>query len=124
MKFRKRIFVAGPIRNPDNVEFINNLRIGIRTCAELILKGYSPFCPFLDFMFFLQLREGEKLTVEDIHDYTLAFLPGSEIVLVLPTSGPGEGVVPEIREAVRLGIPVFYDKECALGYLQAGSKEA
>ena len=117
-KLRRRIYVAGAIRNPDNVEFLNNLRQGIRVCTELILEGYAPFCPFLDFMYFLQLREDERFTVKDIHEYSLSFLPDSELVLVLPTLGKGEGVVTEVEEAVRLNIPVFYDRDSAVSYLK------
>ena len=117
-KLRRRIYVAGAIRNPDNIEFLNNLRTGMRYCTELILAGYAPFCPFLDFMYFFQLRENERFEVEDIHEYSLSFLPGSDAMIVLPTCGVGEGVAPEIEEAVKLGIPVFYDKTSMITYLE------
>ncbi len=117
-KFRKRIYVAGAIRNPDNLEFLNNVRTGMRYCTELILAGYSPFCPFLDFMYFLQLREGERFEVKDLHEYSLSFLPDSDVMIVLPTCGKGEGVAREIEEAAKLHIPVFYDKVSMITYIK------
>ena len=118
MKKRLKIYIAGPIRNPDNIQFLDNLRQGIRVSTELIMKGFAPFCPFLDFMYLFQLREGEQISVKDLHSYSIAFLPGSAAVLVLSTVGKGRGVSLELEEAVKLRIPVFYNKEVAIDYLK------
>lgn len=123
-KLRRKIYVAGAIRSPHCMKLLDNLRKGMRVCTEFILEGYAPFCPFIDFLLIFQLQPGEVITEDDILDYSVSFVPGLEIMYVVPGYEDSAGVQPEIELALTLNIPVFYDKECALGYLRAGSKEA
>lgn len=123
-KLRRRIYVAGAIRNPNCMEFLGNLRKGMRVCTEFILEGYAPFCPFVDFLLAFQLQPSEVITEDDILDYSISFVPGSELMYVVPGYKDSAGVKDEIEEAFKLNIPVFYSKECALGYLQASGKES
>lgn len=121
-KLRRRIYVAGAIRNPNCMKLLENLRKGMRVCTEFILEGYAPFCPFIDFLLIFQLQPGEVITEDDILDYSISFISGSELMYVVPGYEDSVGVQDEIEEAFTLNIPVFFSKECALGYLRAGSK--
>ena len=104
-----KVYVAGAISNPDSLKFLDNIRKGQRASTELLLKGYAPFCPFLDYQFFLQLRDSEKITIEQIQAYSRVFLEVCNAVLVLPNWQGSLGTQKEIQHATHLGIPVFYD---------------
>jgi len=107
----KRIYVAGSMSNPNPLKFLENLRRGIRVSAELVLLNYHPFSPFIDFQFFLALRNDEKITIEMIQAYSMAWLKVSEAVLVLPGWESSKGTVAEVARAQELGIPVYYSME-------------
>jgi hypothetical protein len=119
-KLRRRIYVAGAIRNPNCMELLGNLRKGMRVCTEFILEGYAPFCPFIDFLLIFQLQPGEVITEDDILDYSVSFISDSEIMYVVPGYEESTGVKDEVEKAHSLNIPIFYDKECALEYLRVG----
>lgn len=118
MKKRLRIYVAGAISDSDPLTFLHNLRVGMRVCTEFMLKGYAPFCPFLDFMLVFQMREGEEVTADQIKEYSLAFLPDSVAVYIMPGYEKSKGTMAEIREAKRMGIQVFYSIPKLLMYLK------
>lgn len=105
-----RVYVAGPYSD-HTLDFLDNIRKGQRLCTELLLKGYTPFCPWFDFHFQLNLREGETLTVADYHRYSMEWLRVSEVVLVRKLRETSRGTKAEIEEAKRLDIPVFYTVE-------------
>ena len=107
----KRIYVAGSMSNPDPLNFLENLRRGIRVSAELVLLNYHPFSPFIDFQFFLALRNDEKITDKMIKEYSLSWLEVSDAVLVLPDYESSKGTLAEIARAEGLDIPVYYSME-------------
>ena len=107
----KRIYIAGAMSSSSCLQFLENLRRGIRVSAELVLNGYHPFSPFIDFQFFLALRNDEKITIEMIQAYSMAWLEVSEAVLVLPGWESSKGTVAEVARAQELGIPVYYSME-------------
>ncbi len=123
-KLRRRIYVAGAIRNPNCMKFLDNLRKGMRVCTEFILEGYAPFCPFIDFLLTFQLQSGEEITEDDILDYSISFIPDSEVMYVVPGYEESVGVKDEIERAYSLNIPVFFSKKSVLGYLQASERRA
>ena len=103
-----RIYVAGPYTAPTPTEMFDNMRRGMRLATKLLLKGHSPFCPFLDYHFQLQLREPkEVLTVEDYYRYSLDWLEVSDAVILLPGYERSVGTVKEIERANKLQIPVY-----------------
>ena len=109
------VYVAGaihpyPSENPV-LGFLSNIRRGQRMAKDLLLQGYSPFCPFLDFMYFLHLRDGENITVKQIKDLSMVWLEKCDAVLVLPRYRKSEGTKAEIARAKELSIPVFYSVE-------------
>jgi len=121
------VYVAGaitpyPSEHPV-IGFLSNIRRGQRMAKDLLLKGYSPFCPFLDFMYFLHLREGENITEKQIKDLSMAWLEKCEAVLVLPRYRKSMGTKAEIERAKELGIPVFYSVEDLLDYEEANGEK-
>jgi len=107
----KRIYLAGTMSDPNCLQFLENLRKGIRVSAELVLLGYHPFSPFIDFQFFLALRHDEKITLDMIQAYSMSWLEVSQAVLVLPDYEFSKGTIAEIKRAEELGIPIYYSME-------------
>ena len=68
----KRIYIAGPYSSDNVIGVLDNMRKGMRLSTEVFLAGYAPFCPFLDYHFQLNLRDGENLTLDDYYQYSLA----------------------------------------------------
>ncbi len=104
----KRIYIAGPFSGNNVIEILNNIRKGMRLATQVFLKGYSPFCPWLDFHFQLMLQEGETLSVDDYYRYSIDWLEVSDAMLVMPNSENSKGVQMELMVAKELYIPVFY----------------
>ena len=104
-----KVYVAGPYSPSGNnpTTMLDNMRRGIRMAARLLMIGYIPFCPFLDFMLWMTLKDGEKITKLQIQAYSLAWLRDCQAVLLLQGWHRSAGCLDEIAEAQRLGIPVF-----------------
>ena len=109
MKSLKRIYVAGPYSDSDIIQILTNMRNGIRMCIEVLKRGFSPFCPWLDYLFSLMLYPGEQLTVNDYYQYSMAWLEASDAMLVLPEYENSKGTKAEIARAKELCIPVYYN---------------
>lgn len=107
----KRIYIAGPYSADNVIKVLENMRNGMRLSTEVMLSGYAPFCPWLDYHFALMCREGERIAVEDYYQYSLAWLEASDAILVLPVYKNSKGTLAEITRAQSLGIPVYYSIE-------------
>lgn len=107
----KRVYVAGAYSANNVISVLDNMRRGIRLSTEVLLAGYAPFSPWLDYQFQLMLRSGEKLTIEHYYNYSIAWLVVSNAVLVVPGSENSNGTQNEIQIAEELDIPVFYSLE-------------
>ena len=107
----KRIYVAGSYSADNVIAIFDNIRIGMRKGLDVLLAGYSPFVPWFDFHFNLMLQKNESLTVQQYYDYSMAWLEASDAVLVLENSEKSVGTQLEIKRAIELNIPVFYNIE-------------
>ncbi len=107
----KRIYIAGPYSGSNVIEILDNIRKGMKLATQVFLKGYSPFCPWLDFHFQLMLHEGETLSVDDYYRYSIDWLEVSDAMLVLPNSENSKGVQMELKVAKEMYIPIFYSIE-------------
>ena len=105
----KRIYVAGPYSADNVLGVLNNIREGMRWSTRLMLDGFAPFCPWLDFHYQLMLREGEQLTVDQYYAYSLAWLRVSDAMFVIPNWTQSKGTQKEILVATELRIPVFFE---------------
>src|SRR5439155_23036466 len=85
-----RVYVAGLYsRTPDGkvagiIDALHNMQVGMRVATELLIAGHVPFCPWLDYQFFLMLREGETIPMDAIKAYSMEWLKVSEAILMLP----------------------------------------
>jgi hypothetical protein len=107
----KRVYVAGSYSAPDVMTVFENMRRGIRVSTEVLLAGFAPFVPWLDYHLCLMLRGEEKLTLQEMYNYSMAWLEVSDAVLVLPNSENSKGTQAEILHAALLEIPIFYRLE-------------
>lgn len=106
----KRVYVAGRYSAPNVIDALENIRRGERASAELLLKGYAVFCPWLDHQLFLQLRDDEKIDLQTIQNHSLAWLEVSDLVYVLKGWETSIGTKKEIELAQSLGIPVVFEE--------------
>jgi hypothetical protein len=113
---RKRVYVAGAYTPTDQekhpiIETFMNMNVGIRAATKIMLMKHVPFCPWIDFHFFLALEKGQEITMEDIYEYSIGWLEVSDCMWVLPGWENSYGTKKEIEVAEKLGIPIFYTFE-------------
>ena len=126
MDLRPRIYVAGPMNAHNGggaIEYLGNCRRMIAASVELIKKGYAPFCPAVDMLYFLNGEWAEPITGEEIKAYSLAFLPVCEAILMLPGSENSAGASAELMEAIRLGIPNFNNIDRLIAFFEGPNGE-
>lgn len=105
----QRIYIAGAYSANNVITVLDNMREGMRLATKVLLLGYAPFCPWLDFHFQLMLREGEILTVEDYYRYSIAWLRVSHAMLLVPNWQRSTGTKDEMEIADKMPIPIYYD---------------
>ena len=118
-----RVYIAGPITpNGKNehpgIEFITNIRRGIRVAVDALQRGYAVFCPFLDYQYLLVLEEGEVLDTKLFRDSSMAYLEASDAVLVVHGWENSNGTKAEIERARLLKIPVFFNLQSMDNYFR------
>ena len=114
-----RIYIAGPYSADNVISVLDNIREGIRLSTQVLLLGHSPFCPWLDFLFQLFLRENEALAIKDYYRYSIDWLLVSDVLLVMPEWRNSGGTAEEIVQAFNAGIPIVFD----IGDLPKPTKE-
>lgn len=105
----KRIYIAGPYSAPNIIQGLENIRAGQRMATKLLLHGFAVFAPWLDHQLFLQLREGETISLETIQEHSMAWLRVADAVLVLKGFEASKGTLAEMRVAYELEKPVFFN---------------
>lgn len=105
---RKRVYIAGAYSANDAISVLNNMRTGMRMGARVLVAGFAPFVPWLDYHFTLMQRNGEKVSLQDYYDYSMAWLEASDVVFALPSCRHSKGAKAEIKRAMELGIPIVY----------------
>lgn len=110
-----RIYIAGPMtpKGTENhaIEYLANINAGIRAAILLMQSGFVPYCPMIDYNYFLGLKAGESIPEDMIRKVSLSFLTDwAEAVLLLPGWRTSTGVVrDELPACARLLLPVFED---------------
>ena len=110
----KKVYIAGPI-SPTKIggegvlEYLENINKGIALTTQALLAGYAPFSPFVDFLYFVHTRTPcTPENVEKIRGSSMEWLRVSDAILVLRPYKHSYGTRAEVREALRLGIPIFF----------------
>lgn len=117
----RRVYVAGAYSADNVITVLNNMREGMRLSTEVLLAGFAPFSPWLDYHFNLMLRPGESLSVHDYYEYSLAWLEASEAMILVPGWENSKGTQNEIKRAHELGIPVFDNLDELKRYFETNS---
>ena len=112
----KIAYLAGPLTprgnrtDTDNpaIEYLLNARDLIAAATALIKKGYAPYCPALDFQYFLSLPAGETISEVQIKALSMAFLDGADLMVLAPGWECSPGCQLEYSRAVELQMPVYY----------------
>jgi len=116
-----RVFIAGPITPTGRLtpstngghnqvaEYLDNVRQGITMATELIAHGFAPYCPFVDFMYWIARPSDTELpTGATMQTCDLSWLDVADALLLLPGWETSLGVKGELARANELGIPVYY----------------
>lgn len=115
----KTAYVCGPMTPRGNrnetqngaIEYLLNARDMVGAAIALIRKGYAPYCPGLDFQYFLSLRPGETISEDAIKAISMAFLESCDLIVLLPGWEASEGCLVEYGRATELQMPSFYGVE-------------
>ena len=115
----KKAYLAGPMTPHGNrsdtqnaaIEYLLNVRDLIGAAITLIRKGYAPYCPGIDCLYYLSLPSGEVISENCIKGISMAFLDISDIIVLLPNWESSLGCQAEFSRAVELGMPAFYGVE-------------
>ena len=120
----KRVYCAGLLTprgvwdpNPA-IDYLMNARNMIRDGVELLLAGFIPYVPALDFEIFLLLRGNERIDEKTIKEYSLSWLEVSDAVLLVKNWFGSLGVGKEMDLAKERNIPIFVCIEDIIKYNQ------
>lgn len=102
--------IIGPItpRGDGNhaIECLTNISLGIQAAEAIAKEGFAPFCPMLDFAYFLV---GSYLTDEQVKAISMEWLSRCDAVYLLPGWEHSKGAIAERECAVlRWKIPAFF----------------
>jgi hypothetical protein len=98
------------------IEYLLNIRDMVRATLDTLFAGFTPFCPAIDFMYFLSLREGERITEPMIKRISKDWLKRCDAILMTEGWRQSLGSVAEKELAEELGLPVFYSIEEIIEY--------
>lgn len=118
----KYVYVAGPLTpkgfksaNPA-IEYLYNLSDIVKPQIEIIQAGLTPFPTGLDFIYFLLLQSGQRITEQVIKRVSKDWLRRSDAILMIPGWKNSPGSIAEKKLAEDLGLPVFYSLKDILEY--------
>ncbi len=97
---RRRVYVAGPLSDPDPAIRRQNVERAQRATAALIRAGYAPLCPHLSHW----MDPNDELGYENWLAVDFAWVAVADAVFRL--AGPSPGTEREVALAAELGIPV------------------
>jgi hypothetical protein len=114
-----RIYIAGPLSprgiRPDTkngaIEYALNVRDMVRVATELIKGGHAPFCPGLDFLYFIGASYGNEPTEVEIKVQSLEWLEVSDAILMIGEWTQSEGAVVEFEYARLHKIKIYTSLE-------------
>lgn len=122
MKKIEYVYIAGLLTprgvrstNPA-IEYLLNVRDMARVGLNLLKMGFAPFCPGLDFLYFLILKDDERITEQMIKRFSKDWLRRCDAILMTEEWEKSPGSIAEKKLAEDLGLPIFYSIEEILNY--------
>lgn len=109
----KRVYVAGEITGNgahstnSAIDYLINMRNMVRESVKVIFAGFTPFCPCLDFMYFLQLKDGERIKEASIKRLSKDWLEVCDAMILTEGWQRSAGTLAEIKFCKENNIPVF-----------------
>lgn len=111
----RRIYIAGPLSpkglRPEaphpTIEYLMNVRDMVQAAIVCIERGWAPFCPALDFMYFMCLPFGMSISEDKCKGVSMAWLEASDAILLVGNWTKSRGVLAERDRAIDLGIPIY-----------------
>lgn len=113
MNSKKRIYIAGPLTprgtrddcaNPA-IEYLLNVRDMVKAARTLIGRGWAPFCPALDFLYFIQ--HGAEMTEAQVKGLSMAWLEASDAIVMLDGWASSPGSQAELDRATELRLATY-----------------
>ena len=117
MKKLNRIYVAGPFSSTDTIQVFENMRKGIRLCAELLDYGFNPFCPWIDYLMLVAAPDNlHNLSRKRMLNYSLKWLEVCDTLLIDTDTWKdswrsSNGTIGEWKRAEELGIQIYWSSE-------------
>src|SRR4030067_647945 len=90
------------------IEYLLNVRDLARVGLNLLKEGFVPFCPGLDFLYFLILKDDERITEPMIKRFSKDWLRRCDAILMTKGWEKSPGSVAEKKLAEELSMLVFY----------------
>ena len=98
------VYVAGPYRDRRGTYYVDqNIYAARQLAAGMWSRGFTAICPHLNTAHFDGLVDDQAFL-----DGTLEMLRRCDLVVITSSWPSSEGTRNEIREALRLGIPVYH----------------
>lgn len=95
------VYCAGAYRGDTLDVIAENMYLGLALAQKVILAGFAPYIPWLDFP--LAVMGFRSSTLGQV---SLQWLRRADVILyVKPKHGPSKGLEAELEEAERMGIP-------------------
>jgi hypothetical protein len=123
-KMLHRIYICGPMTptgyGNHAIEYLTNVRSGIGAAISLMQKGFTVYCPMIDYQFWLSLNEGQRISYDIIRACSMSFVEHwAEGIRVLPGWEKSFGSREEIMTANKSGVPVFFEEADLVKYFEA-----
>ena len=100
----KKVYISGPYSTNGT---IYNIRLAIEAANTLLLAGFAPFVPHLNFSWDIIYPHSYDTWL----NWCIAWVPACDCLLRIPGISPGADI--EVALARELGIPV-YETICEL----------
>ena len=109
----KFVYVAGPLScggtysTNNAIDYLYSVRELTTVSVKLLREGYTPFCPAVDFLYFMVGGREERIKEAEIKRYSKDWLEKCDCVVLCKGWKKSPGTLKEIERADELGIPVF-----------------
>jgi len=101
----KTIYIAGPL-TADTLDYLANVRHMAQVASACIRRGWAPFCPGIDFVYFLVgpfIPSGPQIKA-----VSMEWLRRSDAMVMIGAWRKSRGCRAELRVAKKMKIPIYY----------------